>query len=349
MVQRITDDHTRALAGAWVTAWSELAPDFEDSLTLLFAGAKDGYVSKAAVNRNTRLAEALELARARLKELADTVEPMVAADLPDVTQQAYVSQAAMTASQLPSGQAAIVATFDRAASEAVDAIVARSLEQIHKDTRPLSDDAIRAMKGELVKGVALGDNPRTTARRIMKRTEGRFNGGLERAMVISRNELLDSGRAAALLSDEANADVLTGWIWSASLGSRTCPSCLANHGTEHSVKEPGPIDHHQGRCARVPKTKSWAELGFDGVTEPADVFPDAKQWFENLTPGSQREIMGAERLQLLQDGKVSWADLTRRTTNGQWRDSMTVTPVKTLRTKAGTVSESRRRSRRRFR
>jgi hypothetical protein len=41
--------------------------------------------------------------------------------------------------------------------------------------------------------------------------------------------------------------------------------------------------------------------------------------------------MGAERLQLLQSGAISWDDLsTRRQTDG-WRDSFGVTPLKNLR------------------
>ena len=47
---------------------------------------------------------------------------------------------------------------------------------------------------------------------------------------------------------------------------------------------------------------------------------------------TQKEIMGAERLQLLQSGSIQWADLsTRRQTDG-WRDSFGVTPLKDLRT-----------------
>jgi hypothetical protein len=81
--------------------------------------------------------------------------------------------------------------------------------------------------------------------------------------------------------------------------------------------------------------KSWADLGFPHLEEPPDALPEAREWFAGLTPETQTVIMGKERLTLLTDGKIQWGDLTTRTTNGQWRDSMTITPVKDLRTKAG--------------
>ncbi|MFJ5861492.1 phage minor head protein [Pseudarthrobacter sp. NPDC092439] len=330
----VMGDHTRALTKAWVEAWDYLQPEFEASFAELMLAAKDGRLSHRQVDQNVRLAKTLELAREALEELADGIEPLVADDLGPVTTDAYKAHISAIASQLPAEHAGIVIAWEHASADAMEAIVTRSLQQIHKDTRPLAADVERLMKNELIRAVALGDNPNRTAARIIRNAENKFNGGLTRALVISRNEVLDAHRAAAKVSEERNRDIMAGWRWSAALTARTCPSCLANHGTLHPVEEPGPLDHHQGRCARVPVTKSWAELGFKGMDEPADEFPDARQWFDGLTPETQAAIMGRERLKLLDDGKVSWDDLTTRTKNGQWRDSMTVTPVSVLKAKA---------------
>jgi hypothetical protein len=56
--------------------------------------------------------------------------------------------------------------------------------------------------------------------------------------------------------------------------------------------------------------------------------------FNNLTPETQRDIMGAQRLELLQSGKVSWADLSTVKQTAGWRDSHVVVPVKDLLAKA---------------
>ncbi|BCW62481.1 phage minor head protein [Arthrobacter sp. StoSoilB22] len=328
-LQRISDGHLTALVAAWVGVWDELGPEFETAILELALVATDGSISRGALARSKRLALTLELATQRLEELAGKIGETVGPDLAAIAEDGRASQIAMIQSQLPAGQISIVT--DRLNPRSVDAMVNRTLEQIHKDTRPLPADVVRLMKSELIRGIALGNNPRKTAQRIVKRAEGRFNGGLTRAMTIARTEVLDMHRVGSQMADKDNTDILDGWRWHAALNARTCPSCLANHGTMHPASEPGPIDHHQGRCARLPQTKSWAELGFTGMTEPVDAFPDAREWFDNLEAESQLAIMGKERLSLLQSGKIQWQGLTTRTQNGQWRDSMTVTPLAALR------------------
>jgi hypothetical protein len=89
-----------------------------------------------------------------------------------------------------------------------------------------------------------------------------------------------------------HADVLRGWEWLAAMDERTCPSCWAQHGTIHTLDEPGPNDHPQGRCARNVLTKSWADLGFD-ITEPPSVTPDAQTVFDGLSAEQQKSDPGA--------------------------------------------------------
>ena len=89
--------------------------------------------------------------------------------------------------------------------------------------------------------------------------------------MIARTEMLDANREAALETRKTNNDILECWEWWAQLdSSRTCISCIAQHGTRHPADEPGPLDHHQGRCVAVPATKSWRELGFD-IDEPDEL------------------------------------------------------------------------------
>src|SRR5690606_2119248 len=108
-----------------------------------------------------------------------------------------------------------------------------------------------------------------------------------------------------------------------------CPSCLSKHGTLYPVDDFGPEDHPNGRCARIDVTKSWKELGFN-IEEPSDAFPDARAWYDGLTDDSKLSVMGATRMQLLNDGKISSKALaTLRTADG-WRDSYIQTPVKDL-------------------
>lgn len=325
------DGHTYNLVAAWVQLWDELTVEFSLGVEQLIAEATDGRVSKAKVVQSERLANALQLTQERLNGLADGVELTVAEDLPAIVRDVAGSQVAMMQSQLPAGVARTQIAFNTVSAEAVHAMVKRSLEQIHKATRPLADDVVKVMKRELILGITVGDNPKRTASRIVRSTEQRLNGGLTRAMMIDQTEVLDASRAATQAADKANADVMRGWVWGAELGARTCPSCLVNHVTEHPIEEPGPIDHHNGRYTRIPLTKTWAELGFTGIEEPPSLIQDSRMWFDGLTPDTQKTIMGPERLRLLQAGEIQWSDLTTRTRNDGWRDSMTVTPLKNLR------------------
>ena len=332
-LQDLTDAQTVALTTAWVNAWDAVLPEFEAAIVDMVNSADPdtGRVSRAVVARNVRLRGALEAIRAHLDVLAPQSADIMVQDLTTVMFESIEGHAAVVTSQLPPNSVGASITFARPAEDALAAIVARTTEQIHSLTMPLPADVEAAMKRHLVRGIAAGENPRRTAAKLIKETESRFNGGLTRALNISRTEMLDAHRGATKASEAANLDVLKEWEWNAKLDRRTCPSCLSKHGNRYQLTDDGPLDHQQGRCARVSITKSWKDLGFD-IEEPPSSTPNAKDWFDSLTPGTQAEIMGAERLKLLQDGTISWADLsTRRQTDG-WRDSFGVTPLKNLRT-----------------
>ncbi|ABK02758.1 phage putative head morphogenesis protein, SPP1 gp7 family [Arthrobacter sp. FB24] len=330
----MTDAQTVALTRAWVEAWDALVPDFEVALIELMAGASGGVLSRGQVAKSIRLRDALQASRGMLDQLATVAEVTVAGDVAQAVLDAVDGHAALVTSQLPPNAASVGVSFTRMSPDALAAIVERTTAQIHSATLPLAADTERVMKRALIRGIAVGDNPRRTASRIMAQTEQRFNGGLTRALVISRTETLDAHRAATQASEKTNTKILEEWEWHAALDARTCPSCLAQHGTRHSLTESGPNDHHQGRCARVSVTKSWAELGFTGIEEPASLTPGSQDWFNNLTADSQLAIMGPGRLELLNAGKISWADLSTVKQTDGWRDSHTATTLKDLLRKA---------------
>jgi SPP1 gp7 family putative phage head morphogenesis protein len=325
----MTNAQTLALTRAWVEAWDVLAPDFQAAIVELVAGATDGKVSRATVAKNIRLRDALQTTRTMLDELTRTTEGVIVNDVGQAVLDAVDGHAAMIGSQLPPNTAAAGVSFTRMSPDALAAIVERTTKQIHSSTGPLPGDVERIMKRELIRGIAVGDNPRATARRMMKQAEGRFNGGLTRALTIARTETLDAHRAATKASEKANKTILEEWEWHAALNARTCPSCWSKHGTRHPLDEDGPNDHQNGRCARVTVTKSWKDLGFD-IEEPPSLTKDAESVFNDLTPETQRDIMGAQRLELLQSGEVSWSDLSTVKSTDGWRDSHVVVPVKDL-------------------
>lgn len=326
-VDQVIDDQTRDLVRAWVDAWNEVEPDLRAALLeQLVAGEQ---VSRAQLLRSVRLRNALIVIADRLQALAAEAGVRVSGDLQAVIDAAGGAQASIIDSQLPPGALARLHldTWTRVDPLQIAAIVHRSTQQITSATRPLAADAMAVMRRELIRGVAAGSNPRATAQRMVSRARADFNGGLSRALVIARTETLDAHRAAAELAQAQHADVLAGWDWVAKLDSRTCRSCWAQHGRLHPLDEPGPLDHQCGRCARVPVTKPWANLGFGHMEEPPSVIPDATATFTALPESEQRQVLGRRGFDAWQAGGFPMGSWSQRRTAAGWRDSYGVAPA----------------------
>jgi hypothetical protein len=330
-VDQVTVDMVRA----WAHAWDALVVDWVRAVAALAQARDDGkWPTRTQIRRTERAQQALTATRAALDDLARQAGVTITGQLSAMTE--VEAELRLIASQYP-GEAGsleeIMATFVRLDPGQLSAIVERTTQQITSLLRPLSAKATAEMARTLIRGIALGTNPRVAAGRLIRRLEGGFNGGLTRALVIARTEMIDANRVAAAQTHQANADVVAGWAWLAQMDTRTCPSCWSQSGEVHPLAEPGPLDHQQGRCARLPVTKPWKDLGFD-IDEPPSLVPDARAVFDGLSDADRLAIMGPERLALLDSGAIDWGDLTavRRTTG--WRDSFGVAPVKTLRRSA---------------
>jgi SPP1 gp7 family putative phage head morphogenesis protein len=323
-LKRITDQQTRELVAAWADAWDEVAPDLTAVLVeMLVDGDR---VTRTQLLRSTRLRKVLVIIAAQLEKLAADAGVRIVGDLRQVIDEAGGAQASIIDSQLPPNSDLLddLDSWSRVDERQIAAMVKRSTQQITSRTKPLSAEAIDVVRRELLRGVASGTNPRATAARIVTRARKGFNGGLSRALTMARTETLDAHRAAAQLAQAEHADVLAGWIWTADLGTRTCPACIAMDGTRHPLSQPGPEGHQNCRCARVPVTKTWAQLGHPDIAEPASLIPDSRAWFAGLDSATQLQILGPARYVAYQNGTYpidSWA--TKRSTPG-WRDSYVV-------------------------
>ena len=333
-LDRRIDGETAALTEAWARAWAELRPAWRQAIESILATQRTGKrPTRRQINDALRATKAMVATQDAIIELAREQGIRISATLPDLTKSARRLEADLLRStlppQLPAGHALAGVTFDRLDPKALDAIVKRTTRQITALSRPLSREATAAMKSALIRAVALGLHPNDAAGIMLERVGAGFNGGRDRAVVIARCEMLDAHRAATAAQDSESAEVLVGWQWMASLTPRTCSSCWAMHGSVHDLDEPGPIDHQQGRCARVPISKSWRDLGID-IPEPPSVVPDGLATFRAMPRSDQLAVLGHTRLALLDSGRIQWSDLaTRRKTDG-WRDSMVPTPLADL-------------------
>lgn len=109
-----------------------------------------------------------------------------------------------------------------------------------------------------------------------------------------------SYRGASHASYRANSDVVQGWVWLATLDSRTCVSCLSQHGTRHTNDETL-NDHHRGRCTAAPIVIG-SRL-FDGMqTGP--------EWFDAQPEAVQRKAMGPGMYDAYRRGAFQWSDVS---------------------------------------
>ena len=337
IVDRAVGEVTRSYVAAWARAWGVLQPEWAAAVQDLIdqAEATGKWPSRRAILRAERAMKALEHTRSEIFALTDFAGIRVVASMQEVTEPVAEWTARLIGSQLPrelTDRVDVVAAFNRTDPSAISAIVERGTGQVTSLLKPLAPRAYESMLASLIRGVALGQNPRTAAGLMVKRVEHSFTGGLTRALVIARTEMLDAHRSAAAAAQFDNTDVLEGWLWQAKLDTRTCSACWGMHGTLHELTEVGPIDHHQGRCARTPKVKSWADLGFD-LEEPESDFPDAQAIFDALPVVDQLEILGPIRLKALRAGLIQWSDLAVVRSNDGWRDSIQPTPTNLLRRK----------------
>lgn len=320
----------RELVEAWALAWREVEPEWEAAIAVLVGLSKDGrWPTPAQIRRAAQARRALEATTRELLQLSEFTGVTVMATTREVTGETALWQARLIASQLPTEAGSIVdltASLTRVDPFAIAAIVERATGQIESRRRALERHAVEAMRRALIRGVALGENPRTAAARMLRLAEHRFNGGLARALTIARTEILDAHRSAAAAHHFDHADVLRGWAWNAKLDVRTCPACWAKHGTVHELHEPGPYDHQCGRCSRMPLTRSWADLGYD-IEEPPSLLPDAEAVFDALPAWQKVRIMGPVRLQGLETGALPWTGLAVKRETPAWRDSWVPVPA----------------------
>lgn len=316
---------------AWSRAWSVVEREWravvEDLAREIAAGGRPRRKTLANLHN---VQAAMNSAQAQLEALASLTSARAVATTRALIQSAAAAQTELIAVQLPRGSEA------RTAVEAVtdlpnrqlEALVRRTTSRIESKLRPLSADATSAMLDALLKGAARGRNPRVIAATMLRNTRDGFDGGLTRALNISRTEALDAHRSAAQITQNEHSDVLAEWQWLAHLeGTRTCPACWSKHGTLHPLTEPGPWGHQQCRCSRAPVTKTWRELGID-LDEPPSAVRDGQTQFFQLPKAQQLEIMGPTRLQGLEQGKILWEELATKRANPGWRDGFYATPVR---------------------
>ena len=336
-VGRHVDRVTAAAVESYVRAWTATRDDLVRAAAQAAEQARaTGQQANPAAYRTARLQQALAGLTAELQrvgmltgvEVTDVVAPVMA-----VPQRvlADLTRGAVQLNRVPQGE--------------LRAIVQRQQEKIASDYLVLSIDAERALRDGLLRGITRGAGVAETARDVVRTTQsataarlgypdgldaapqaivdevrGAFAGGMQRALVLARTELIDASRVATTASYLAAPDVVAGWEWMATLDPRTCPACWGMHG-RYFPADQHQEGHQQCRCAQSPVLV--------GERPGALGLQDADQAFSRLSPGQQQQVLGPARLDAYRQG-VPLSAMAQRRDNRGWRQGYYVTPVADL-------------------
>lgn len=131
---------------------------------------------------------------------------------------------------------------------------------------------------------------------------------LRDALTLARTEVMRSYREASRELFMASRAVVTGWRWHSALGKRTCAFCWAMHGSLHP---PGEImaTHPNCRCAMVPVTVPWSQLGVTGVSETSATGATGPDIFRRQSPQTKLSVLGPMKYAAYRAGVLRLEDI----------------------------------------
>lgn len=212
------------------------------------------------------------------------------------------------------------ATMPRAAVEQMVGFLADG-SPLNEVIAKYTTDAVDRFGETMVTGLAAGWNPNKLAREL----RGAYGIGLTNALRIARTEQLRAYRTAAANTYRNNAHIVKGWERHAQADTRTCMACILLDGKRYELDQ-DMDDHVQGRCAMLPITKSYAELGID-APEPDFSREKGIDWFQRQDEGTQRLMMGSGMWQAWKDGLFALEDIPKKVESDVWGDSWVPKPL----------------------
>jgi hypothetical protein len=175
--------------------------------------------------------------------------------------------------------------------------------------------AAQGMTTQLLRGIAIGQNPQLTARAMMQ--EG-LTDGLQHVLLVSRDQSLRAWRTASLQQYQASR-IVTGYARLCAKNQRSCLACLALDGTVYPTNVMMPL-HAQDRCTILPRIA--------GRDLPATL--NGETWFRQQPADVQATMLGPGRHDLWERNAFQFQDLATISDAGVWGRSAQVTSLAAL-------------------
>lgn len=309
-------EQMQAMAVRWLQVERNLQQSITDVLNEIErrqqAGEQFGRYSGPYV-RLERYRELLHQVRSELVKFGAYTEAQVNQGIADHV--ALGVEHSSTAIATAAGGLELVGQFNRLSVPATESMVGvlqanAPVGQLLADAWPQA--AVR-MTEALTNGVALGWNPRKTARAMR---EGLQASALQRALTIARTEQLRAYRTATQENYRASG-VVKAYKRLAAKSVRTCIACLMADGRIYALEESFE-EHPRGRCTLVPV--------LIGQDEPE--WEMGRTWFERQPEATQRQILGPAAFDAWKAGAVRLEDLVERHEHPVWGGSLGVKSLK---------------------
>ncbi len=254
----------KRLAEDYRTLWERLYVQLQLLLQKIQQAKANGQDVKISwLYEAGRLQSLLDQVNGELSRFADTARQ-------DTAQRAY--HASLFGSQdalklletaFAGRRAGVYATFAHLPTQAIDALHQRFQpgSKLAKVFDSFAPDAVKRVKATLLYGVGAGIGARELAYQI----KHDLGVELNRALRLSRTEMMESYRAGTLEIYRANADVVETWEWLAAPGA--CPFCESMNGSIHPLSE-SMVTHPNCRCVQLPRTRSYQSI-FDELAQSA--------------------------------------------------------------------------------
>lgn len=202
---------------------------------------------------------------------------------------------------------------------------------------------VQELKTEFGAGLLRGESLRKLAARVPKS----FGLIKDDITTLTRTYIADANNRAAKDTYDANSDIVTHEKWDATLevgmsGGGTCLRCAGLDNVIFPLDEPHvrPPLHFRCRCYMLPITKSYRELGlnidelektarpyterlpgeiglgrFGTITKAGMIKDDFEGFLKSRDNKYQLDLLGPNRLRLMQEGKIKFQDMVDKNGN----------------------------------
>jgi SPP1 gp7 family putative phage head morphogenesis protein len=169
-----------------------------------------------------------------------------------------------------------------------------------------------------------------TNAQIIKRVRTTMDISRRHAASLVQTSVQTISNEARMETFKANDELIASYQFVSALDSHVCPVCGSRDGLrwttdyepiDHSLKFDNPPLHVNCRCAVIPITKTWAELGVTGMAETKigtrastdgqiSAGTTFEQFLDRKGAAFQESVLGKGRAELFRSGKISLSDLT---------------------------------------